>query len=350
MAMRLERRLGTILAVALWVLPSIWLGLFDAACARADDPIAIGVIQYNVKQGRYKNQNGWDEGLGSLQKEVDLIVKKVKDKSNPVPVQFISLVQAKGRPISDDLPQWHTVKGGCAGDGGYVEGVQIAYSPDWELVKQSGNPLVDSFDSDNCFSTGRPYNLAYFQQTANPKFKVLFVVIHPGHCYDYYDDPTLPKLTGCIKREHEPLFPDPFPLDDQAVAATGVASKADLKDINVLIAGDTNELGSPGQNPPSCGPFPGTPLGYETVFPNFGPLSVAELRIPRSECSTDSTNATCCSNPPEFTYAFDRIVINHAVKASPPVESIIDKPNYPLFGGSEEHKAIYGVVTFPAPQ
>jgi hypothetical protein len=32
------------------------------------------------------------------------------------------------------------------------------------------------------------------------------------------------------------------------------------------------------------------------------------------------------------------------------VAAIIDTKVYPLFDGSEEHKAIYGVVSFPAPK
>jgi hypothetical protein len=32
------------------------------------------------------------------------------------------------------------------------------------------------------------------------------------------------------------------------------------------------------------------------------------------------------------------------------VASIVDTSGYPFFHGSEEHKAIYGVVSFPAPK
>lgn len=337
----------------------VWLLLPAALCmlptgASADSAIPIGIIQYNAKNG----QSGWVQP-GSLDIQMKLLTGKLKDPGNPVPVQFITLVQAPAPLISDVLKtdykiaDWQTVAGGCKGRDSkgnvYTEGVQIAYfSGDWELVpNMKRNPLANTFNSDHCFDSGRPYNLAYFQQKSRTDFKVLFVLIHPPHCYDFYPSGNPDDLRACIKNKgYVRKFGN---FASEVIDATG-ASAADLKNLNVVIVGDTNELGSPGLTPPgkSCPPYVGTPGGYELIFPDFGPLKVSKIDGKTCSRANRQTNGTCCSNNSHWQYFFDRVVVNHWV--AEPVATIIDTNAYPLFNGSEEHKAIYGVVSFPAPQ
>ena len=53
---------------------------------------SVGVIEYNAKE----SQGGWTTHYGNvLAKQIKLIVDKISDKSNPSPVQFIALDQAK---------------------------------------------------------------------------------------------------------------------------------------------------------------------------------------------------------------------------------------------------------------
>jgi hypothetical protein len=337
-------------ALRVWLLLPAAFAVLCGAPARADSAISFGIIQYNAKEG----QQGWDPS-GSLDRQLKLLAGKLTDPANPAPVQFITLVQAETPLVSDRLASdykitgWQTIIGGCKGHNGdktYTEGVQIAFSPEWELVPDmKQNPLANTLNSDHCFDTGRPYNLAYFQQKNKTDFKVLFVLIHPPHCYDFYPSGNPDDLRACIRNKgYLRKFGN---FASQVLAATG-ASAADLKNLNVVIVGDTNELGSRGLTPPgkSCPPYVGLPNGYEVVFPGFGPLKVS--RIEGNSCSNANaeTNGTCCSNS-HWQYFFDRVVINHWV--AEPVASIIDTNAYPLFNGSEEHKAIYGVVSFPAP-
>src|SRR3954469_15875172 len=74
------------------------LGILSSAPARADSAIPIGIIQYNAKNG----QSGWVQP-GSLDVQMKLLAGKLKDPANPVPVQFITLVQAPAPLISDVL-------------------------------------------------------------------------------------------------------------------------------------------------------------------------------------------------------------------------------------------------------
>ena len=146
---------------------------------------------------------------------------------------------------------WQTIIGGCKGHNGnktYTEGVQIAFSPEWELVpNMKQNPLANTLNSDHCFDTGRPYNLAYFQQKNKTDFKVLFVLIHPPHCYDFYTSGNPDDLRACIRNKGYLRKFGNFAF--QVFAATG-SSAAALKNLNVVIVGDTNELGSRGLTPP----------------------------------------------------------------------------------------------------
>lgn len=336
-----------------WRLLPAALGILSGS-ASADSAIPIGIIQYNAKNG----QSGWVQP-GSLDAQMKLLAGKLKDPANPVPVQFITLVQAPAPLISDVLASdykiadWQTVAGGCKGRdrNGKIctEGVQIAYfSKDWELVPgMKKNPLANTFGSDHCFDSGRPYNLAYFQQKNRTDFKVLIVLIHPPHCYDFYYSGNPDDLRACIKNKgYLRKFGN---FASEASDATG-ASAGELKNLNVVVVGDTNELGSRGLTPPgkkSCPPYVGTPGGYELIFPDFGPLKVSRIEGKTCSSAKNETNGTCCSNS-HWQYFFDRVVVNHWV--AEPVASIIDTNAYPLFNGSEEHKAIYGVVSFPAPR
>src|SRR6202035_4382960 len=82
---------------------------------------SVGVIEYNAKE----SQGGWTTQYGDvLAKQIKLIVDKIRDKSNPSPVQFIALDQAKAQSrtciANDDtlvscalehnqLPGWTTI-------------------------------------------------------------------------------------------------------------------------------------------------------------------------------------------------------------------------------------------------
>jgi hypothetical protein len=345
-------------ALRAWALLPAALGILRSTPAAADSTIPIGIIQYNAKNGN-NGQGGWDPS-GSLDIQMKMLVGKIKDPANPAPVQFITLVQAPAPLISKvlagspyNITDWQTIIGGCQGrdrNGNlYTEGVQIAYfSKDWELVpNMKQNPLANTIKSDHCFDSGRPYNLAYFQQKNATGFKVLFVLIHPPHCYDFYASGNPDDLRACIKTKgYLRKFGN---FTSEVLAATG-SSAADLKNLNVVVVGDTNELGSRGLTPPgkSCPPYVGTPGGYELIFPDFGPIKVSQIEGKTCSSANNETNGTCCSNSSHWQYFFDRIVVNHWV--DDPVASIIDTNAYPFFNGSEEHKAIYGVVSFPAPK
>jgi hypothetical protein len=56
--------------------------------AMAGSQFSVGVIEYNAKE----SQGGWTTKFGDvLGKQIKLIVDKIRDKSNPSPVQFIAL-------------------------------------------------------------------------------------------------------------------------------------------------------------------------------------------------------------------------------------------------------------------
>lgn len=346
-------------ALPTWLLLPALLCILACAPVMADNQIAIGIIQYNAK-GK-GSTGGWTNADGSIGKQLTLLADKINDAANAAPVQFIALEQATDPVVSDRLASdkgikgWRTVAGGCKGENGgkvYTEGTQIGYSPDWELVPNTNpvkkNPLANTFKSSNCFSPGRPYNIAYFQQKNTPNMKVLFVVIHPPHCYGYTGD--LKYLAGCL----EEYFTEFTNFDAESLSVTGAKTLGDLKDINTVIAGDTNELGNAGVDFNACPPYPGDGAGYELLFSHFGKLSVSTVKT--MVCSTVSTdhNGTCC-NDNDWSSHFDRIVTN--ASAVEPWATIIKTGAYPLFQDptpgakrDEEHKAIYGVVTFPAPK
>ena len=115
---------------------------------------SVGVIEYNAKE----SQGGWTTQYGNvLAKQIKLIVDKIRDKSNPSPVQFIALDQAKAESrtctANDDtlvscalehnqLPGWTTIVSDCE-----PEQIELAYSKDWKLVAapNTTNPLVDGY-------------------------------------------------------------------------------------------------------------------------------------------------------------------------------------------------------------
>jgi hypothetical protein len=126
--------------------------------AMAGSQFSVGVIEYNAKE----SQGGWTTQYGDvLAKQIKLIVDKIRDKSNPSPVQFIALDQAKAESrtciANDDtlvscalehnqLPGWTTIVSDCE-----PEQIELAYSKDWKLVDapNTTNPLVDGYHNDD---------------------------------------------------------------------------------------------------------------------------------------------------------------------------------------------------------
>jgi len=314
------------------------IALFTGACAAvatADSEIAIGVISYNAKGGK---DHGWQSNPATLPAQVALIADKIEELNapkNPGPIDFVALVQATEPVLSNELKArhlaWSTVKGGCIGydpkGNKYFEGTQIAYGPDWRLVKNANasNPLADDFHDSYCWSPGRPYNMAYFENKKT-SLKLLYIVVHFPHC-------DINGLRGCLDG-----WPGRDELDAHILQVTGANALSDLKDVKVVISGDTNELGNAGAG--ASPPFPGNPGVYEQVFTRFGKLAVSTLDMP-----------SCCADNGWSTY-FDRIVTNNP--ADKPQATIIQPKNgdYPLLAPkpgrqNEEHKAIYGVARFP---
>lgn len=311
-------------------------------------PFSVGVIEYNTKA----SQGGWSR-TGKpppLPLQLDLIANKVKDTSNPSPVQFIALVQAgdggthdctdgNGKPndflISCALNRkgvkgWNTIISVCDYDQ-----TQLAYSSDWKLVKA----LVDDYGTDHCWTAkdaGRPYNIAYFQNGTSSE-KLLFVIVHMPHGYPD-DCPTQACPYGGGKFAWN--IPQ-FKTDVRSVVGAGV----DLKTVRLLIAGDMNDLGNDAD-----------PKRFTPIFDDFGPVNI-------SKQAKTPPDPTCCTDN-GFTTFFDRIVTNGSVQPSYEVV-YLTKGNglttyYPLNKQTifpnkkdpskprhnEEHKATYGVATF----
>jgi hypothetical protein len=304
---------------------SLAAALVGVGAAAADD-VKIGVIQYNAKGGQKSasGEMGWDDKGPSLNLQLALLAGKINDASAPAKVSFITLVQASAPALGDaftantqfGVAGWNTVKGGCVGydqkKRKYFEGVQIGYSSDWALVKNGSNPLSDDFHANHCWDPGRGYNIAYFENVANPKLKILYVVMHAPHCFGYGGDAG--RLASCIKEHWR--FIDSFYADVQKV--TGAKSPSELKGVNAIVSGDTNELGDGDM---SAIPPPGDVAGYERIFKIFGPKLVVS--------ALDA--ATCC-NDYGYAHYYDRIVTNNS--ADKPYASVI-KPksgDYPLFG------------------
>jgi hypothetical protein len=325
-------------SIARLVLTAFFCGAF-APVVMADKEIAIGVIQYNAKGGK---DHGWKSNPATLPSQVDLIANKIdslSDPKNPGPIDFITLVQATDPALSDELQSrklsgWKTVEGGCIGVDRngvkYIEGTQIAYSQDWDLVKSAtaANPLADDFHKSYCWTPGRPYNMAYFNNVKNG-LNLLYIVVHFPHCYFGRD---VKALRQCLDQWSG--FDE---FDSHVMQVTGAETLDDLKRIKVIISGDTNELGEAGAG--SSPPFPADSDGYEQIFPRFGPLVVSTLDAP-----------SCCGDN-GWTSHFDRIVTNNP--ADKPQAFIIHPKtgDYPLLTPkpghqNEEHKAIYGVVRF----
>lgn len=293
----------------------------------------VGVIQYNVKN----HQGAWiSDAPGSILKlQVQLIAHQVRNRSgqNP-PVDFIALEQSelKGKNADGDfvdgdistllrnegLPNWTMIQSQCQFDV-----TQLAYSPDWELVTGPNlqNPLVNSTDGAApqngwvaCRKEGRPYNIAYFNNKKT-SVKVLFVITHMPHCHSH-------DYRSCIKSWNVAQFK----TDIRRV----VGKTADLRRINLIMAGDMNELG--GSDKGST---------FEPIFSDFGPLQI-------------STNLETCCADSGFRNRFDRLLANSPAR---PVSGILTHSTdskeitYPLdpdFSArpNEEHKAIFGVVEF----
>jgi len=309
---------------------------------------SVGVIEYNAKA----SQGGWSR-TGKpppLPLQLELIANKVKDTSNSSPVQFIALVQAgdggthgctddNGKPndflISCALNRkgvkgWNTIISICNYDQ-----TQLAYSPDWKLVKA----LVDDYGTDSCWTdrdSGRPYNIAYFQNgTSNEK--LLFVIVHMPHGYPD-DCQTQPCPYGGGKFAWN--VPQ-FKTDVRSVVGAGV----DLTTVRLLIAGDMNDLGNDAD-----------PKRFAPIFDDFGAVKI-------SKQAKSPPDPTCCTDN-GFTTFFDRIVTNdpanepsyevvYLTKGGKIVDYPLNKqtiipnrkdPSKPRH--NEEHKATYGVAKF----
>ena len=317
---------------------AFFLSLFFPGIARAQirqivQP--VGVIQYNVKN----HQGAWisDAPSAILKLQVQLIAWQVKSRArqNP-PVDFIALEQSElkgkngdGEMVDGDisillknegLSGWTMIRSECQFDV-----TQLAYSADWELVTGSNlqNPLVNStgrgapqngWVSGGCQIEGRPYNIAYFNNKKT-SVKVLFVITHMPHCHSH-------DYKSCIKSWNLPQF--------KADIRRVVGKTADLKRMNLIMAGDMNELGGSDKG-----------ATFDPIFSDFGPLQI-------------STNlATCCADS-NFSNRFDRLLANSPARPTADILTRITDTReitYPLdpnFSArpNEEHKAIFGVVEF----
>jgi hypothetical protein len=272
----------------------------------------IGIIQYNVKGG----QGGWTTAHGVIDAQVRLIVDQVNASS----VDFIALEQASERAGSPDplisvslakngLPGWNTIVTACN-----LDATQLAFSSNWELVNDpvAQNPLLNAASPQRGWivggcerGDGRPYNLAYFRNKKT-MFKVLVVVAHFPHCTE--------SSANCASYWNLAKFHEDIKT---------VIGASSVDGINLIAAGDFNELGDRGD-----------PSIFEHFLPGFGKLNMSpELR-------------TCCSDS-SWVYRFDRIVTN---SSNTPTSAILKDGSYPLnptySGPSGEHKAIYGEVNF----
>jgi hypothetical protein len=343
----------------MWTLPKTLLKVLTGAIAlvaaspfgwssgaMAANQLSIGVIQYNAKA----SQGGWtsDPAYGDpLKKQIALIVDKIRDTSNPSPVQFIALEQAgthsKNCTANNDflvscalehsgLAGWKTILSECDFDQ-----TQLAYSSDWELVATAHNPLVDGYkslgskDPDKCWaqawSKGRPYNIAYFQHVKT-KETVLFVIVHMPHQYPDCAGPTCPyggKYYWDVPQ---------FKRDIQTV----VGANVDLKKVHLIVAGDMNDLGNDND-----------PAKFASIFGDFGNIAISQQK-------KNPPDPTCCQDNGYQTF-FDRIVTNSGDQPQAEVIYLkgydypLDKTtDFPNGRHNEEHKAIYGEVTFPATQ
>jgi hypothetical protein len=306
---------------------------------------SVGVIEYNAKA----SQGGWTTDYGNvLAKQIKLIVEKIRDKSNPSPVQFIALDQAgvHSRTCTakndfliscalehNKLPGWATIISDCD-----PEQIELAYSKDWKLVDapNTTNPLVDGYHKDDptkfrsvCWAEktpgdrGRPYNIAYFENVAS-KETVLFVIVHMPHQY-----PDCPGANCTYGGKYYWDIPQ-FKRDVQTV----VGANTDLTKVHLIAAGDMNDLGNDN-----------APAKFASILGDFGAVKISQqIVLP--------TYITCCANDGYTAGLYDRIVTNSTV---PPEYSVIDPNIYPLNKTQQfpngrvnkEHKATYGEVIFP---
>ena len=305
---------------------------------------SVGVIEYNAKA----SQGGWTTDYDNvLAKQIKLIVDKIRDKSNPSPVQFIALDQAgiDSRTCTakndfliscalehNQLPGWTTIISDCE-----PEQIELAYSKDWKLVSapNTANPLVDGYNKDDpakfrnvCWAEktqgdrGRPYNIAYFENVAS-KETVLFVIVHMPHQY-----PDCPG-SNCAYGKYDWDIPQ-FKRDVQTV----VGANVDLTKVHLIAAGDMNDLGNDA-----------VPAKFVSIFGDFGAVTIsAQAIVP--------PYTTCCANDGYTAGYYDRLVTNSTVT---PKYSVIDPNIYPLNKNkivkhgrvNKEHKATYGEVIFP---
>lgn len=314
--------------------------------AMAANPLTFGVIQYNAKA----SQGGWtpDPKYGApLANQIALLVDKVKDKSNPSPVEFVSLDQAgapatpAGIPLACDptkidsqlllscafqqngLLGWKTVVSECNS-----EQTELSYSPEWELVPTAGNPLVNGYGQARwkCWSKGRSYNIALFRKIKTNE-QVLFVIVHMPHRLPICT-PTPGGGSKCDWNIQQ------FQKDIGTVAGKGTS----LKSMHLVVAGDMNDMGNDND-----------PANFQPIFGAFGDVAISQQAIVPPV-------PTCCANDRYTAGFYDRVVTNGGTV---PTAAIVNLQGhtYPLnkkmsgfpgpCGCNEEHKAIYSEVTFP---
>jgi hypothetical protein len=239
------------IAIVLLAMPVL---AFSSYSSNTAEGTQIGIIQYNVKGG----QGGWTTVNGVLDKQVQLIANQIKTNG----VDFITLEQASEKPGSPDpfsishrldkqgLTGWNTIVSVCNKDV-----TQLSFSSDWRLVEvpKKGNPLLNAafpqrgWKAGGCEpgSDGRPYNIVYLQNKA--MLKVLLVIVHMPHCHE----------NAAICTSHWNL--DRFHEDITMVVGTSNTSS-----INLIVAGDMNELGDRGD-----------PNIFDLIFPNFNKLHLS---------------------------------------------------------------------------
>jgi hypothetical protein len=275
---------------------AILFGLRDDGSAA--ESFTIGVIQYNVKGG----SGGWKNASGVLDAQFGLI----KDQIRSNQVDFIALEQAGDKPgkpepiISNKLAEsglkgWRTITSVC-----YPDTTQLAFSSSWE---PAAAPLANGDFPQPCWKHGRPYNIVLLKSKKSA-LQVLFVVTHMPHCEEAEHN-----WRGCLKS---------WKSDQFAKDLAKVLGAVDYRVVNLIMAGDLNELGELDPNV----------VFNELLVPIFGKLQIS------------SALNTCCSNS-NWIYSYDRIVANSSRLTVPELLGV-----YPHGSVNEEHKAIYGTVAF----
>jgi len=282
--------------------------------------VEIPVITYNAKA----TSNIWtDEKLRTAQ--VKMLANSVKKND----VDFVMLEETNrsatdpfpGPSISSafeklNLPNWKTIGSTCLSDPqaefpGKGEANQIGYDADkWKLVKTlCGNHRSDdlqptkacsvevisqyrgvgSVDVENMESIP---NLCLWQKVPGSfsrAYAMAYFVLKDNHGIprDEFDGVLVVswKTPHSASFAHTPVEDwswDEFVENAQKVVVAALGKNADLADVNVLIAGDFNEI-----------PF-GDQLKYATGNNSFGKLSYSAN--PLAEDHDETSPSSCCMN------------------------------------------------------